>query len=247
MQKIYGINRDTLKHSLSRTLFPQRCPICGEVVEDDLICRPCRRVLVPVAEPKCRICGRHLSNGSEDLCDSCRTTVHFFNRVFSLFPYNDVIKKSIADFKYHGKCEYARFYAAELYDKFYKELVKISPDVIIPVPIHIDRLSSRGYNQASLITSELSKLTGIPEVTDLLLRTGKTIAQKELGPDERRKNLKSAFSINKNSDWFSKYIKAAVLVDDIYTTGSTLDACSNVLKRFGIKYVYAICVASVES
>lgn len=157
------------------------------------------------------------------------------------------MQRSLSSFKYHGRREYAKFYASGIFKEFHGMLSDIRPDILVPVPVHEERLRNRGYNQAHLIAAELSFLSGIPVAPDLLIRCKKTTAQKELGPDMRRKNLSGAFAINDRSLWYNKYIRTALLVDDIYTTGSTADICASVLKSCGIRHVYVVCVAGVQA
>jgi ComF family protein len=107
---------------------------------------------------------------------------------------------------------------------------------IIPVPIHRSRLRQRGYNQAELVAKELSRLTGIPMYGKLVKRTKKTVPQKMLNPNERQNNLKKAFNIDSNVVKLNK----TILIDDIYTTGSTIDAVAMELKRHGVKSVFFI-------
>ena len=109
-------------------------------------------------------------------------------------------------------------------------------DAILPVPVHASRRRSRGYNQAELVAAELSRLTGIKMYDRLVKRVRKTTPQKELTIQERQNNLKKAFNITANVVKLNK----TILVDDIYTTGSTLDAVAVELQRHGVKTVYAI-------
>lgn len=113
-------------------------------------------------------------------------------------------------------------------------------DSIVPVPVHASRKRERGYNQAELVAAELSRLTGIRMYGDLVRRVRKTVPQKELTIQERQNNLKKAFNITTNVVKLNK----TILVDDIYTTGSTLDAVAMELKRHGVKAVYfiALCI-----
>lgn len=110
----------------------------------------------------------------------------------------------------------------------------------MPVPVHASRRRSRGYNQAELVASEMSRLTGITMYDKLVKRVRKTVPQKELSIQERQNNLKKAFNITSND----VKLKKTILVDDIYTTGSTLDAVAMELKRHGVKSVYfiALCI-----
>ena len=158
---------------------------------------------------------------------------------YALYDYQSM-RKSIYRFKYGKRCEYAAFYAKDICEKLSDEIRMMEADSIIPVPVHASRKRDRGYNQAELIAMELSRFTGIAMHEKLVLRTRKTVPQKELTIQERQNNLKKAFNISTNVVKLNRVI----LVDDIYTTGSTLDAIAMELKRHGVKSVYfiALCI-----
>ena len=108
----------------------------------------------------------------------------------------------------------------------------------VPIPLHPSRRRKRGFNQAELLAKELSGRSGIPADAGLLMRVKKTRAQKELNDQERLTNLKDAFSVRKRKVPYQNII----LVDDIYTTGSTMDAAAKVLKENGAKNIYFVCI-----
>ena len=110
----------------------------------------------------------------------------------------------------------------------------INPDALIPVPIHSSRMRSRGYNQAELVARELSRHSGIPVNTKLIQRVKRTKPLKSLSHSERQNNLKRAFKILQND----VKLNTIVIIDDIYTTGSTIDAMTGVLNDAGVKNVY---------
>ena len=146
------------------------------------------------------------------------------------------MKKSLYDFKYKNKREYAKAYGEELVNNLKYEILAWNADVIMPVPLHKSKLRHRGYNQAELIARELSRRLEIPMDSKILKRTRKTRAQKELNDSDRKKNVKNAFIVDKS---IVKY-KKVILVDDIYTTGSTIDSCAKVLKEKGVEKVYYV-------
>ncbi len=118
-------------------------------------------------------------------------------------------------------------------------LIKIwSPDVIVPVPMYAKKQRARGYNQAEIIACELGKIMHVPVNTQFLKRNKNTVPMKEVSGHDRSKNLENAFIADKN---VVKY-KKILLVDDIYTTGATLDACAAVLKKYGVEKVYGACL-----
>ncbi|MDE7322968.1 MAG: ComF family protein [Lachnospiraceae bacterium] len=229
------------KRGVSRTLvnllFPARCPICDDIVpaaEGD-VCLGCRIKPQYIKEPRCARCGKQLGDDTKLFCGDCVQRKHIFEYGYALYDYQSM-RKSIYRFKYGGRCEYAKFYARDIWEKLRDEICLMKADAIIPVPIHTSRLRSRGYNQAQLVAAELSKLTGIPIYENLVRRVRKTLPQKELTAQERQNNLKKAFNISADVVKLNK----TILVDDIYTTGSTLDAVALELKRHGVGTVYFI-------
>ena len=222
-------------------VFPRRCPVCDAVVPlgEGLICRQCVSKPQYITEPRCRRCGKQLREGEQEFCADCLRRRHVFDYGYALYDYQSM-KKSIYRFKYGRRCEYAAFYAQDLYRRLSHELRLMEADAIIPVPIHRSRYRRRGYNQAELVAAELSRLTGIPMYERLVTRSRKTAPQKELTIQERQNNLKKAFNISTNVVKLNK----TILIDDIYTTGSTLDAVALELKRDGVGAVYfiALCI-----
>lgn len=222
-------------------LFPRRCPVCDEIVPmgEGLICSRCRTKPQYIREPRCRRCGKQLMGEARQFCHDCMQRKHVYDYGYALYDYQSM-RKSIYRFKYGKRCEYAAFYAEDICEKLSDEIRMMEADVIVPVPVHASRRRSRGYNQAELIAVELSRLTGIAVDGKLVKRVRKTVPQKELTIQERQNNLKKAFNISTNVVKLNKVI----LVDDIYTTGSTFDAIAMELKRHGVKSVYfiALCI-----
>ncbi len=230
-----------LREALVNMVFPRRCPVCDEIVPmgDGLICSRCRTKPQYIREPRCRRCGKQLADGMTQYCHDCRQRRHVYDYGYALYDYQSM-RKSIYRFKYGKRCEYAAFYARDICGKLADELRMMDADSIVPVPVHASRKRERGYNQAELVAAELSRLTGIRMYGDLVRRVRKTVPQKELTIQERQNNLKKAFNITTNVVKLNK----TILVDDIYTTGSTLDAVAMELKRHGVKAVYfiALCI-----
>ena len=141
--------------------------------------------------------------------------------------------------KYAGRQEYARFYAAAIVEKLGGTIRGWKPDALVPVPIHRARRRERGYNQAELLAREIGKVMGIPVAARLIRRIKNTLPQKLLDDAERQNNLKRAFKIERND----VKLKRVIIVDDIYTTGSTVDACAVELKKAGVEEVYFITAA----
>ena len=161
---------------------------------------------------------------------------HSYDEGRAALVYDEYVSRSIYRFKYNAKQEYAGYYANIIYNRLGDKIRSWDAKALIPVPIHKNRMKKRGYNQAYLIAKELSKLTGIPVENNLVKRKNETKVQKELGARERENNLKKAFIVNKNV----VELKSVVIIDDIYTTGSTVDSIASLLKEKGVRKVYFI-------
>ena len=233
----------TLKRGCTKmidTLYPKRCAICDDALNigEEGVCDKCRERIVYISDPICLTCGRPITDNG-GICDECVNTRHVFKAGRSVFSY-DFIAESIYRFKYLNRTEYAAFFGAETVKAQGEFLAQIKPDAIIPVPLHKKRMLKRGYNQAALLAHEMSKLTGIPVYEDCLKRSKDTVPQKKFNKKQRFINMKKAFIVGKNVVKLSK----VVVVDDIFTTGSTIDSLSLELKKAGVKDIYFITLTS---
>ncbi len=185
-------------------------------------------------------CGKPLTEERAEYCPDCRRRTYSFEKGRAAFVYDGVMRGSISRFKYHNRRKYADFYADEILKRYGRMLRSWQAEALIPVPIHKSRMRKRGFNQAALVAERMGERLGIPVEKDLLVRVKKTKAQKNLSDAERRENLKNAFQVSGNE----LKLKRVVLVDDIYTTGSTLDAGASVLREAGAEKVYflSICI-----
>lgn len=222
-------------------LYPRRCPVCHEIVmpKGSLICPECKKKLSYVKQPACKKCGKELSQETGEYCLDCMRRKPQYEWGVSLLNYDKVARDSISAFKYKNRREYADFYAEELLKKYGKRLQGIHGDALVPVPVHPARRRRRGFNQAEVLARRLSAPLGLPVRTDLLIRTRKTLPQKQLNDRERLKNLTQAFRAVRTG----RPVRTVILVDDIYTTGSTVEACTAALKGIGIEKVYVISIA----
>lgn len=221
-------------------LFPLRCPVCDEPVpirEGD-ICRLCRDKFKPVREPYCFCCGRPLPAEEKEYCRDCSKKRHLFIRGRALFEYESAAA-SIYRFKYGGRREYAFFFGRAMAEELEGFIRGVAPDGLVPVPVSKRRLRRRGYNQAGLLAKEIGRKMHIPVYDSLILRSRDTVPQKSLNVRERQNNLKRAFKIAQNDVKLSTII----VVDDIFTTGSTMDAVTEVLLQSGVHNIYFITLA----
>ncbi|MDE6406416.1 MAG: double zinc ribbon domain-containing protein, partial [Lachnospiraceae bacterium] len=216
-------------------LFPRRCPVCDEPVRpwNALICKGCAPKLTYIKPPYCCKCGKHIGDSGKEYCDDCAAHPHLFDSGRALFSYRSV-SASIARFKYRGRREYAACYASCIQNQLGDFIRACRADALVPVPLHKSRYKKRGYNQAQALAEELSARTGIPVRADLIERAEKTAPMKDLSAAERQNNLKKAFKILRND----VELGIIIIIDDIYTTGSTIDAMSRELRKAGVERIY---------
>ncbi len=202
-----------------------------------------------IREPFCEKCGKQLFSGNEcGLCRDCRENERSFISTRCILNYDGLTKEMLSALKFNGKREYAAFFgitAACTLEEWFKYA---NADVLLPVPIHEKKLKQRGYNQAELIADVIGELTGIPVYRNVLIRAKNTLPQKELGRTERLLNLMDAFYADEGA--VNELVKtfgidaSVIIVDDIYTTGATMDACSLRLMDMGLKNVRGLAAAA---
>lgn len=216
-------------------LYPRRCPICDEVVpQGELIHRDCAANVQLVGPVTCVRCGKPLADPGEETCTDCRRKRHVYQRNLAVFRYRSVAS-SLYRFKYGGRQEYADYYAAVVEAAYGQALCQLQPDALIPVPLHPARQRQRGYNQAAVLAEAIGRRTGIP-VEQAVRRVRNTIPMKELDEQGRRNNLENAFLIDRDGVEY----KRVIVIDDIYTTGSTMDAVAMVLRGSGTQEVWGL-------
>lgn len=225
-------------------IFPPRCPVCGGLrfPWESSTCPECAGKLRTVKEPVCFCCGRELTDDTKEYCGRCEKERLSFVRNFAVWQYDSRMKKSVADFKYNGRKEYAKFYIRHMKQRFGSQLLRYGVTALVPVPVSKERRRYRGFNQAELLADGLAEELEIPSI-GLIRRTRNTAPQKELSPGERKKNLESAFVWDeKEAVSLERIPETVALVDDIFTTGATMEACTKILLSHGVKSVYGICV-----
>ena len=238
-----------------RSVYPQICPVCDRVLDGDVVdfyssspkpvpafvCPECAGRL-PESDNVCEVCGKAIFDTALSRCAACEKGERLFDGGRILWKYKDDIKEMLYRLKYDDRRDIAQFIGAAISEKYITWMREHGIEAIIPVPMHEKRLRERGYNQAELIALEISRLTGIPMEARLVVRERRTKPLKDMTAAERKNNLKNAFKIDQNIvNWNS-----ILLVDDIYTTGSTVEAISGLLKKHGVSKVYFMAAASRE-
>ena len=230
-----------LSEYILNMVYPRRCALCHEIVmpKGQLVCPSCYTKTEVIREPKCKCCGKELIAEEQEYCFDCSKRENtWFEQGVALWHYSDTMRTSIAKFKYHARREYADFYAQEFVKEYADYMGMLELDGIIPIPVHWTRYIQRGYNQAEVFGRELAKYLRVPMDRNVVIRKKDTRPMKELNDIERENNLRNAFQIARN---IVKY-KKILLVDDIYTTGSTADEVSRVLLEAGVEKIYFLSI-----
>jgi len=224
--------------NIGSLVFPHHCTMCGRPLEDGYFCKECYDKLPFINGNTCFICGCELPDGF-DMCEECAETGHYFYRNISVFKYTREFSSIVHKFKYHGHRYLARPFAEQMSIKI-KEM-DFPVDYIIPVPLHHEKEEERGYNQSYLLAKYIGKTLGIKVLDNVLIRDMYTESQTMLKKERRKENVCGAFSVKNRIIVHSKII---LLIDDILTTGSTLDECARVLLDNGVKKVYTATLAT---
>jgi ComF family protein len=236
-------------------LFPPRCRACGGWIrgrDSEYFCSSCRPSIQLVKHPLCTICGRPFldASGEDHPCGMCvNRTPHFAQaRAWACYPREELaehpLRSVVQKFKYGRKVSLGKPLGRLMARGCEDFLNECRPDLIVPVPLHPKRLRWRGFNQSVLLARQVSRAYEMPMDPFILLRRRETPPQTQLTEEERRKNMRGAFALNQEKSVDGKII---LLVDDIYTSGATVDECSRALERAGAKAVYVLTLARAVS
>ena len=226
---VYKFGLDALQF-----LLPTSCILCnGSTLNGLCLCPGCLNDL-PALSTSCSICA--LPIGTPGICGKCLQQPPTYDAIASPYLYQSPVSHLIHKLKYGHRFEVARLFAAQMFEL--SQSTDLQPDLIVSVPLHRARLRQRGYNQAWELARRLSKLSGIPASHDLCKRTRATPSQTGLTAEQRRHNLRDAFHVTGNVNDLH-----IAIVDDVMTTGSTLQAIAEVLKQEGATRVSGLVVA----
>lgn len=246
------------------------CVVCGNEIDEKndgcsiferffikkekQICKCCVDSMKIIDGATCIKCGRYLEwNINKDfdsrsvkngLCSECEKSLKNYSYVISCFEYNGLVKEMMHRLKYSGENRIAEVFGYYMAKKLIKDFVNFNSKnlrnlVIVPVPLSPEKMETRGYNQAGELANKVSEITGINAMS-ALVRNRDTSTQYSLTKNRRSRNIKGAFSLNIGYNVFKMHI---ILVDDIFTTGSTVDECAKVLNSAGASSITVLTAA----
>jgi ComF family protein len=238
--------------ALFSIFFPAPCRLCDtplESVSRIPICRNCLESLRPLAGPACEHCGRPFPSAwaatvANPRCHACRRGIYVFDAARSYGGYDEPMVRAILLLKHNGVSPLGSWFAERLIEVVEKQPDLFAADVVVPVPLHASRQRERGYNQAELIARPLARHLRLPLRSYLLVRTRPRPDKLKLTRRERWTTVRGAYAVRELARIDKLHV---LLVDDVFTTGATLDACARVLKRGGAASVVGLTVARVTS
>ncbi len=229
-----------LKQSFSQllnVLFPLSCIQCH--ASGSSFCTNCRAMLPYFAPPVCPGCGDPQTESH--LCAHCRYSPLSFHGLRAFGDYSEPLRSIIHAFKYKGNIRLAEPLGALLAQTYHRH--HMAADLIIPVPLHTERLQQRGYNQAQLLATACARQLQIPMATTILARARTTATQVKLNAQQRRSNLHGAFYYPSNVTTQILLNRKILVIDDVCTTGATLEACAATLLAAGAREVWGLVLA----
>ncbi len=236
-----------LTDSMLAIFFPAVCHLCEKPLGDPTdanICGNCRDSIKKIPEPFCHICGLPVSGLSTrehaPICGRCLSDSPAYGRARCAALHEDALRDAVLRFKYGKRMYIAKALAEILFECFQRHFQVQGFDLIIPIPIHRKRLRARGFNQSLLLAHRLSSHTGVRMARDLLQKTVDTPPQVRLGRKERITNIKGSFGV---SDPHRITGSKILLIDDVLTTGATIGAAAQTLKRAKAARVDAMVLA----
>jgi competence protein ComFC len=228
--------------------FPAGCRICDKLLVRASrvpFCEECLDSFEAPTERKCEVCGQALGwftqrEGEPLLCRACEQKTYAFERARSYGVFDGALVRAILLLKWERMEPLGEWLAESLAEMVRREAEPLASDVVVRVPLHRDRERQRGYNQASLISKPLARKLGLPHKAVLLMRTRPRPDKQVLSLEERWESVRGAFATRAGSQVDNKRV---LLVDDVMTTGATLDACARALLESGAKSVLGLTVA----
>lgn len=234
-------------NDVSDIIFPPRCLGCADILHPhrgQLFCPACKEKVKFITGSLCPVCGTTFSDSpaASHLCGNCMENKTYFSCARAVVSYETIILDAIHQFKYGNNISVGARLASFMADFSFPDVDFTGYSLIIPVPLHIKRLRQRGFNQSLILARALAKKWQIPVNFSLLKRHKFTETQTGLHKAERNKNIKGAFEVGDKKIIAGKNV---ILVDDVYTTGATINECARILTKAGAKKVAVLTLARV--
>ena len=233
-------------NNIINLLYPASCQVCGKKSKspNQYLCKECVQKIKKRQPPFCIKCGHKLKTASykEDLCPDCKKKTPYFDQAASIFYYDGVFKKLVHDFKYKKNTSLVTEFAEFIISFMDKHNIAKETDLVLSIPMHPLRLLKREINPSNILARNVAKKLNLPYSENLLKKTKNTLPQSQLNRSERIENIKNSFSLKKSAEPYLKH-KNILFVDDLFTTGSTVNECSRILKEKSVKRIEVITLA----
>ena len=224
-------------------ILPESCIICKNRTSREIIlCLQCFKKIKIIKSSICPKCGLPypLPKGEDHFCEKCLKNKVFFDKARQVGYYNGILKKTIAALKYNGKTYISSRLGKLMANKIAMEKKKIDYNFIFPIPLHIKKLKERGFNQGYLLAKEVGKILKIKVEFKNLSKILENPSQINLSKNERKKNVRGIFYLKNPAQIKNKKI---LLIDDVYTSGATVNECARMLKQGGATEVDVLTLA----
>lgn len=234
-------------NNIGNIIFPPQCISCATILqpsEEKVFCPTCRKQIKYLTRSLCPICGMAFLNSPSEshLCGNCLENKLYFSCARAVVSYETIILNAIHQFKYGRDLSIGSALASFLADFSFPAFEFQDYSLLVPVPLHIKKLRERGFNQSLILANALGKKQRIDVNFSLLKRRKSTLTQTGLSKKEREQNIKGAFEVSNKKKIAGKNI---ILIDDVYTTGATLNECAKTLVKAGAEKIVALTLARV--
>ncbi len=228
-------------------IFPPQCLGCSTIIEpvkNGIFCAACAEKIHHISGSICSVCGTTFADSPAEnhLCGDCLEKRPWFSQARAVFSYEDIILNAIHQFKYKHDMAAGEMMACYMADFSFPGIDFSEYALIVPVPLHIKRLRERGFNQSLILARHLGEKKDVPVNFSLLRRHTFTSTQTGSNKTERKRNIQGAFEVSDSQLTAAKNI---LLVDDVYTTGATVNECSKILIKAGAQKVSVLTLARV--
>lgn len=234
-------------NDLCEVIFPPQCLGCAEIIHPfigEIFCPACEKQVHFITGSVCPICGTTFpdSPAESHLCGDCLDTKPYFSCARAIFSYKDIIFHAIHKFKYKKDLSSGEILASFMAGFSFPDIDFADHSLIIPVPLHIKRLRERGFNQALILARAIGEKRNIPVDFSLLKRHKFIVTQTGSNKKERKQNIAGAFEVTDKKKVAGKNI---ILIDDVYTTGATVNECAKTLMKSGAQKISVLTLARV--